>query len=141
MHGQLGDLPWYPVSEPNYCRRNYHSGCGVDETKACARHIRVVGDFELDSDSYFEDARETLRQADVVCFVGFGYHPDSLHRLGFPDVARDRQVYGTAYKVPLGRRLEIANAIPGISLGERDEGIVEFFDRLGVLRQFKDAGD
>jgi len=82
-------------------------------------------------------ARSAIRESEVVCFLGFGYHRTNLDRLGVADAVRSKApnaVFGSALGVPDGLREWIAGKVPGIRLADRSETCADVLDRFYVFR-------
>jgi hypothetical protein len=107
-----------------------------DVVKHISRGIRVVHDQIPQGDPVFEMAYDLLREAERVCFLGFGYHPVNLTRLQLQSLDYNRtQLLGTAYGLG-GAEVEMAKTRVGRSFttGARNEKIEEFL-REHVLMQ------
>ena len=63
-----------------------------------------------DGDPAFERAREVLREAERVCFLGCAFHPVNMERLRVKELRAETLVHGTAY------RLEPAEAVEALTL-------------------------
>jgi hypothetical protein len=79
-------------------------------------------------------ARRAIREASVVCFLGFGYHRSNRARLGINGSANGTDFFGSAFGVPDGPREWIEHRVPGIRLGTRDDGCAEVLDQFYVFR-------
>lgn len=82
-------------------------------------------------------ARSAIREAEVVCFLGFGYHRTNLDRLAVAEAVRSKApnaVFGSALDVPDGLREWITGKVPGIRLADRNETCVDVLDRFYVFR-------
>jgi hypothetical protein len=68
-----------------------------------------------------EKARDALRNAHLICFLGFGYHPGNLNRLDITNTIKDdssRQlVFGSAYHLAPGEINRIEGKFKKIELG------------------------
>lgn len=138
-HGTLGRLPWWVSDQTDGFVRAYEDSLSPDCLKAAATEIKIVGELGSRRDIYsMEHIRGTVEEAEVVGFLGFGYHLDVLQRLGIPEVLADgrgRWVVGSAYGLPLGRRDELMEQIPGLQLGSDSAGCYEFLQQTGLLYQ------
>jgi hypothetical protein len=82
-------------------------------------------------------ARAAVQEAEVVCFLGFGYHRSNLERLqATSGVANNaaNTVFGSAFGVPDGTRDWIEAKVPGIRLGDPTDTCVDVLDRFFVFR-------
>lgn len=95
VHGSLGPLPWQ--SSPG---KGVPFGFGLDfeRIKESSQYIRIVHQASPD-DAEFGKARELLSQAKRVYFMGFGYLPDNLRKLGLDGVPKGTQLRGTAFEM------------------------------------------
>jgi hypothetical protein len=56
-----------------------------DDIENVADCIRVIPEAREANDVEFEKAKELIGWADKICFIGFGFDPTNLRRLGFPN--------------------------------------------------------
>lgn len=94
VHGHLGQLP-----ELGEGGREYSSDNSLDELKVAIEGIRIIHEIEDDDDS-FRWAKRKLRVAHTIYFIGFGYDPTNLKRLGFPEISveeKDKRICGSAH--------------------------------------------
>lgn len=75
VYGQLG-LPHY-LSENG---RTYESKVTPETIEKCVTEIQIISDL-ADETEEFKQAHELIDQADILCFLGFGYHPTNVSRL------------------------------------------------------------
>lgn len=79
-------------------------------------HVKVVHDQV--PDGVLNRARQFIKGADVVCFLGFSYHPENLSKLAIREFVQDRlsppsaraTAYGTTCKMPQSEQLRVAEA-------------------------------
>jgi hypothetical protein len=69
VHGKMGDLPLLG-SDPNFIR-GYSPECTAEAIRISAWRIRVINDDDVDGGDEYQRARELLKQAEMVCFLGF----------------------------------------------------------------------
>jgi len=78
VHGDLGALPWQ--QSKRQCRA-YEPTVTPENVKIAADSLRIVT--EANDRSYeFQQAKSLIATADHVFFFGFGFHPESMERLG-----------------------------------------------------------
>ena len=79
VHGSLGDRAFKDIP---------YSGAdlGSDMVKRASRGIRIVG--EGDDSLEYKRARELLRSAKAVCFLGFGFQENNIARLELADIRK-----------------------------------------------------
>jgi hypothetical protein len=94
VHGSLGRLPW---QRGDAKVRPYSTEISPDSIAAARDSIQVIHEGRYDSPS-FTEASGLINSADVVVFLGFGYHPTNVARLGIK-LDRDCVFYGSAYQL------------------------------------------
>ena len=96
VHGSLGD---YPV--PGRPGTPYHEVETAEAVVAAADRIVILSEADADTADFIR-ARELLDGAERIIFLGFGYHAESLRRLGpWTEEARGGVfVTGTHYEMP-----------------------------------------
>ena len=74
VHGILGDFPAYP----------YEPDSNPNELLEISNSIQIIHEIEDDdqnfSNRYFEQAHNAIKNAEKVCFFGFGFHTDIVRR-------------------------------------------------------------
>lgn len=76
VHGSLGGL--LPLEETG---RFYEPTLNPETIKLATEKIVIVGEASGETNE-FERARSFLQDAKRIVFLGFGYHPESIERLG-----------------------------------------------------------
>lgn len=101
VHGALGNLePLHPTG------RLYQPMLDSDAIRVAADQLIIVGEASGET-SEFERARSLLSNARRIVFLGFGYHSESVRRLGvfnepWDEEMRQRvRVGGTSRSIPL----------------------------------------
>lgn len=90
VHGSLGRLPW---QDPD--GRSYTIDVDPDSLRKAADSIRIVHE-AADDDPLFGEAARLLQSAERIVFLGFGYHPTNIRRLGHQlDQRNGQQVIGS----------------------------------------------
>lgn len=94
LHGQLGSLSW----QNNEFYRAYGNNVDLNNLKKSSTSIKIIYETSFDKDENFIKAKKLIGEAEQIYFLGFGYHPDNLHRLGILGMNTDNKIiYGTAY--------------------------------------------
>jgi hypothetical protein len=115
LHGQLGELfQWRGRG------RGYSPEMSREEIRLCSGSIKIVSDEALGEE--FTEALRLIRDAKLICFLGFGYHEQNVRRLGMTGLALRQNVYGTAL---------------GLEEGERN-GVVSMFSATMTLARRSD---
>src|SRR5262249_29219210 len=83
---------------------------------------------------------EAAKDSRVICFLGFGYDPDNVKKLGIRwRSLRGLSVFGSAYKLTPGdlQRASALFAEAGLSFSLQDDGMrcLEFLKNKYVLRR------
>lgn len=137
VYGKLGELPY--VGGPD--ARSYQAP-GAANLPAVALAVRDAikimheggpGNLALGR------AAQLVREADVICFLGFGYLTANLERLRLDRRKPDAVVWGSAYDVGVGERAPILNFFARhegkghIQLGGPGQDVLEFLRQHPVL--------
>jgi hypothetical protein len=95
VYGHVGSLDWQGGEES----ARYSSGISADRIRSAIESLRVISEGRDDS-AELALARTWLAKATKVFFLGFGYHPDNMRRLGFPLAdSTNRNVLGSAFRL------------------------------------------
>lgn len=100
VHGSLGEL--MPTSDK---MRHYNHTMSPESIKIASNNIIIVGE-AIDDSKEFEEARILLGNTERIDFLGFGYHQESVRRLGifnepWDDEKRNKiRVGGTSHSIP-----------------------------------------
>lgn len=133
LHGALGIPSWLRPTE-GYARP-YDTKLDAETVKNCADQIRLVTE-EIDPHASHR-AREWLQEAEVVCFLGFSYHPLNLRKLDHNETIIGRGgkvVRGTCFKMTMGPRGRVLDAFPqAIALHDADWDILRFLQDTDVI--------
>jgi len=95
VYGKLSPLPWQDDDASNVL--DY----GVDDSKSYGKLPSMIQNLyvvhEERTNPELEKAREEIRKAERIFFLGFGYAGENLEALGIPDGLRaEHDIYGTA---------------------------------------------
>jgi hypothetical protein len=139
LHGHLGDLPWRPGarSDDRFIRA-YDPTLDPDHVKTAAAGIKIVSEMDWSRNTDLRMRVESLvAEADVVGFLGFGYHEPVIQRLNVvPIGGRKRHDYfGSTYGLPQGRRHELEKDFPAIVLGGVEDTVHSFLQNSMLLYQ------
>jgi hypothetical protein len=97
LHGTLGPLPWQAATST----REFDFNVSPQAISVAAANIKIIHEDIRDGrDKEFERAKALIKAASRILFMGFGYNPTNMERLGLVDlVERKRsgacQVFGT----------------------------------------------
>jgi hypothetical protein len=80
VHGHLGELPWKADRAGEI--RPYTNELTAETLRIASQSIKIIHE-DIDNTAEFERARSLIQGAQRLFFLGFGYHPKNLQRLGF----------------------------------------------------------
>jgi hypothetical protein len=127
VHGRLPALPAGHIGKTAFGDLDDR---WVKWTRQAAEGINVVLD-AIDEQT-FTAARSAVRDAAVLCFLGFAYYRDNLLRLEIPNCLRDQEVFGSAFNLMAGEQARVKDRFGGrIHLGQSHQKCLE------ILRAFK----
>jgi len=121
LHGSLGNLP--SLSKSNI--KEYNQINDFDSLKSCAENIKIIHE-GIEGDPEFEKAHQLLSEAQIVCFLGFGYDQTNLERLDLENNLINTVVYGSTHGFTSREAMTISNNI-------KASGNVDYSGKLDVL--------
>lgn len=104
LHGSFGGLPWQVECDKDSILK-FGAPLDAVNVDAAAKRIKIIHEGDANTQEY-EYARRALRNAERVCFLGFGYHRKNVERLLYGGWHLDpplrahspiRQFVGTVY--------------------------------------------
>lgn len=126
-YGDLGALPYLAKDEV----RPYDTTVNADAIRTAASRITIVSQKDWVV-PLFNPEHPLLSEAEVLCFLGFGYHPDNLRRLGLDQLNRAAGVFGSA----LGLTAHERSRVKGLF---RKLGLAPIADRIHFGETAADA--
>src|ERR1700733_1686340 len=136
VHGDLGPLDWQ--HRDNVESRAYSSELTPQIVDRAASQIKIIHEADP-SDIAFKNARQLLGNSKRIYFLGFGYLPLNLKRLGIPfGQMGETQCHGSAFKLSEARRGAFTAKYVGLNLGKEHHRSVVFLDNC--RRFLDDAG-
>ncbi len=137
VYGTLGELPHVGGGGTRPYRRSDPART-VTDALAAKDSIKIVPK-GAEGDVDFGRSLQMLGEAEVVCFLGFGYLPDNVERLGLERRTAGTRLWGSAYAVGEGAREPIMTLFSGdpnkrpIRLGAANQDALEFLKRHPIL--------
>jgi len=130
VYGQMGALDYMSDSGRPY-------GPDVDY-KIVRRFVAEikVGHEDVEGSDALRLARDLINSAKVVCFLGFGYHPRNIERLGVDRLRGDVTVLGSVYGMTEVESLGVSRMIPRFNTGARfspSTEVLMFLRENGIL--------
>lgn len=131
LYGNLGDLPSLSKQKEN--AREYSQKQTPNIIEICIKNIKIIHE-GVEGDPQFSQAHELLSEAEVVCFLGFGYDKTNLERLKVGEIFSkgNKRIYGSSYGFTPNECMHISNRVKG-NIEIDFEGAN---DALGFLRRF-----
>ena len=134
VYGELNELPYLQPSG-----RPYDPQISPEIIRKCASAMTILHEGQEDSPQ-FSRARKLLMEASTICFLGFGYHPTNIWRLGLKTMAAMRsypKVWGTTLGLTRAECVEIQKLLPWPMHGEfgvsTDRKIVDYLRENSIL--------
>jgi hypothetical protein len=99
VYGKVSPLEWQDNDGSKVLKYGADDSGSYDKLPGMIQNLYVVRDERMNPE--IEKAREEIREAERIFFLGFGYADENLAALGIPDSLKAGQfIYGTA----MGRR-------------------------------------
>ncbi len=98
IHGQLGQ-PHFQSPDG----RGYTPEVTLEALKRAVEGMRIVYQ-QLDDAPEIQSAHEYIEEAQILCFLGFGYHPDSIRRLAVNEHFAGEALLGTCFGLEKNER-------------------------------------
>ena len=135
IHGDLGRFDRRPGSG---WARPYTAVEDGDATKAAAERIRLVHE-ELTPES-LELPLTAIEEAQVICFLGFGFDRMNMRRLGFDGADRERlyhrkKIYCTKYDLQDGELTGAHESLKGLDYDFKDRTILQFLRHEKIVHE------
>jgi hypothetical protein len=110
LHGQLGYLPWQ--GKPNEDTRRFSQEVNHHAIEASVRNIKIIHEGTEDRDVDFKRAKKLLQDSERILFLGFGYHPVNLDRLGIKELG-SKKIFGSCVSLGNQEKSRIADYFRG----------------------------
>jgi hypothetical protein len=129
LHGKLGSLSWEKLGSRDYGDRALY------DLDTAANNIRIIHEDEVATDPIFEEAKELLINAKIVCFLGFGFLAENVNRLGLHDIGKlGLRFVGTAHGLTNAEKKSAIHITGGNTrLGGSKEGCLDYLRATGIL--------
>lgn len=133
LHGKMGNF-LETSDSGNY--RNYNQRVNFGTVIMSARNIKIIHE-SIGHEPQFVEAQRLIKDAEVVCFLGFGFDEKNIERLLKPSgILNGKKVFCSAFKLPPAR-VERAKDVLGrnaqIKWGSDDEDCLTFLQNHRVL--------
>lgn len=89
LHGSLGEIPYGDIEEIQSKR--------FSKLKKVSENIDII--YEVNLNQIFRNLRNEILTAEHVVFLGFGFHPDNMRRIGLKEIEYDNipEFYASTY--------------------------------------------
>lgn len=132
LHGKMG--AFFERNDPRL--RNYEPLVNFGRVVMSAYEIKIIHE-SIDNNPQFAEAHRLIKDAEIVCFLGFGFDGKNLERLLKPSgILKGKKVFCSAFKEP---SVKLQKAIDAIGLdvqiewGSKDEDCLAFLQNHVVL--------
>ena len=88
-YGQVGDLPWQPDG-----RVPFGMECGALDLLAISQRVKTFTE-RVDDPDVLKKMRDLVYEAEVVVFLGFGFHPQNMELIKPPKGSSAARVFAT----------------------------------------------
>lgn len=125
VHGTLGGHPW---------QSSYGSTPSRDQLRRVAEGIKIIHEND-GTHPEMEQARQLIREAQHVFFLGFGFHSQNVERLGLPLSVPPNQkpkLFGCGYGISRARGDAFFRRW-GVDIGDENTAIVCYLDHLNAF--------
>jgi len=110
LHGKLGELS--PSDKENY--KSYSQEFSMKYINTCIRNIKIIHEDVPKDDVQFNAAIDLISKADIIWFLGFGFHKANLRRLRIPEILPSgKEILATTLGKEIGELYEIYNSLKG----------------------------
>ena len=96
VYGELG--PYNPAGDG----LRYGSSLNIEIAREAAKNIRIM--HEAKNEGLVEQSKEAVKAANVVCFLGSGYHAENIAPLDVHSGVTGKKIIGTALNLTLAER-------------------------------------
>jgi hypothetical protein len=136
LHGDLGELP--PLG--NTLVRPYNTTISLEALRIATQRIKIIHE-GVANDPQFQLAHKILSESEVVCFLGFGYHPLNMERLGIKNLKKSgingKEIIGSSFGLTNAESKQIDGRY-GFQLRPSQYeyqklGVLQFLREIGVL--------
>ncbi len=137
VYGQLDPLPWQDQDS-----RAYGATLKPGNLEKIAERIKTINDST--QQEVINEAKNYLKEASAIYFLGFGYHKENMTRLDISSLGADKRIGGTAYNLRTAQRDEITlyfsngprNSLgkDAIILGSSNERTLDFLQEYVLLQ-------
>ncbi len=130
LYGKLANLTWENNGVDNF-KRDYNPEITPHLLRKSSKSLKIIYDEVEITDPDFNQARDLIKAASRIYFLGFGFHKDNLERLRIKSILGGRIespiVEATSYRLPQDLKESIPNLYK-IKFPNHDWDINEMFE-------------
>jgi hypothetical protein len=136
LHGDLGALPHTGKA----LARPYNTNITLEALNIAIKRIKIIHE-GITKEPQFELAHKFLSESEVICFLGFGYHPLNMERLGIKSGLsgglNGKQIIGSSFGLTNAESNQISGRYgfqlrPG-RFEYQNRDVLQFLRESGVL--------
>jgi len=136
LHGDLGALPYTRKA----LARPYDTNITSEALNIATKRIKIIHE-GIANELQFQQAQIILSNSEVICFLGFGYHPLNMERLGAENCRigslASKQIIGSSFGLTDAESSQIShrhhfNLRPSPHAYQHLD-VLQFLRELGVL--------
>ena len=126
LYGDLGELTEYDAVQWRKARN-----LSGEAIRAAADRVHII--HSAKGDEQFALARQWLVNAEVICFLGFGYHPLNVQRLlDSVRVASQTRALGTGHGMGIAERASaqaaVRKSLPTFEINQQNWPVLQFLE-------------
>ncbi len=126
VYGQLGKIDT-PSGE-----RSYGASNEPFQIEGASRGIEIIG--RKPDDPRFNQAHDAISNADFLAILGFGFDETNVANLKLTDLAKDKAVFSTGYKMGYGMRAWLRHiGLPKIMIAPATHDVETFLTKSALL--------
>jgi hypothetical protein len=130
LHGALGDIP-ASVGDVRGFVRHYRAEPNTANVRAAAQGVKIIHE-DIGNDPEFAKANQMIDEAELICFLGFGYDETNLQRLNNRH-KKGKPIYGTTPGLGRVRSNWLARYLPEPRGFLKPMMIDDFLDNYPIL--------
>jgi hypothetical protein len=131
LYGKLANLTWENNGVDNF-KRDYNPEITPHLLRKSSKSLKIIYDKVEITDPDFKQARDLIKAASRIYFLGFGFHKDNLERLRIKSILEGRIespiVEATSYRLPQDLKESIPKLYK-IKFPNHDWDINEMFEQ------------
>ena len=121
VHGQIGFMPWQ-----NQNHREYAAQLNAQNIKTTAENIGIFTEIKAEHNNFLK-ARDLINKANIVCFLGFGFHPYNMEKLNATYLLKNKKIIGTGQGISQKRKRDIVKITENAEFMNLSEGSIEYY--------------